>query len=224
MASVTPQESAPGGRPLRRDAEKNRQRIIEAAREVFAERGLAATLDDVAARAGVGVGTVYRRFPDKEVLLSATFLDVLDRLSALATEALARDSGWDGLTFFLRTAADMQAGDRGLRDLAMATGYGTDELDCGRDRIVPLVEQLVARAQAEGSLRPDVRETDVPILLFIVCEAAYHGGTARPDMYQRYLQLFLDGLRAPATSDLGEPLSQQDVQIFGRSLAPARPR
>ena len=221
MASITPDI---GTRPLRRDAERNRQRILEAAREVFAERGIAATLDDVAIRAGVGVGTVYRRFPDKEALLSAVFLDVLDRLAAHAEEALAGVSGWDGLTLFLRRCSEMQACDRGLRDVALASGYGTHELDAVRERLVPLIEQLVARAQAEGKLRPDVRETDIPMLLFMVTEVAHHCGAARPGLHNRYLQLIIDGLRAPGTGDLGTPLDYADLEIFGNSLAPGRAR
>jgi AcrR family transcriptional regulator len=215
-----PPETA--ARPLRRDAERNRQRIIVAAREVFAERGLAATLDDVAARAGVGVGTVYRRFPDKETLLSATFADLFDRLAVLAEEALTRDGGWEGLAHFLRQCGDLLAGDRGLRDLALASGYGTEELSALRGRLSPLVERLVARAQAEGTLRADVRETDVRVLLFMLSEVAYHGGGVRPGLHARYLQIFLDGLRAPGTGDLGAPLSHEDLDTFGRSLAPHR--
>ena len=220
MASITPDT----GRPLRRDAERNRQRVLEAAREVFAERGVSATLDDVADRAGVGVGTVYRRFPDKETLLSAVFLDVLDQLAAHAEEALAHESGWAGLTFFLHRCSEMQSCDRGLRDVALASGYGTHDLDAVRERLVPLLERLVARAQAEGELRGDVRETDIPLLLFMVTEVAYHCGADRPDLHKRYLQLIIDGLRAPGTGDLGEPLGHEELLVFGSSLAPSRHR
>ncbi|WP_435827485.1 TetR/AcrR family transcriptional regulator [Actinoplanes philippinensis] len=101
--------------PLRRDAQRNRERIIEAAGEVFATRGFAATLDDVAHHAGVGVGTVYRRFPTKEELIDAVFTDRLEDLVTLAEEALTAPSAWEGLTGFLRTSARWHAADRGLR-------------------------------------------------------------------------------------------------------------
>jgi AcrR family transcriptional regulator len=88
-------------RPLRRDAERNRQRILAAAGELFAERGLSVTLDDIARHAGVGVGTVYRRFPDKNELIDALFEDRLKALCAAAEAALASDDPWDGLVLFL---------------------------------------------------------------------------------------------------------------------------
>src|ERR1700721_3342156 len=98
------QEPAP--RPLRRDAERNRQRILRAAAEVFTTRGLQATLDDVARHAGVGVGTVYRRFPDKESLVEALFEERLAAMVALAEKALAEPDSWTGLVSFLSSACD----------------------------------------------------------------------------------------------------------------------
>src|SRR5229473_6040348 len=97
-------------RPLRRDAERNRQRILRAAGEVFTERGLQATLDDVAERAGVGVGTVYRRFPDKEALVEALFTERLDTLVHFGEQALAEPDPWAGLATFLEQAASVIAG------------------------------------------------------------------------------------------------------------------
>src|SRR5215472_4279290 len=91
-------------RPLRRDAERNRQRILEAAAEVFTERGFAATLDEVARRAGVGVGTVYRRFPDKASLADALFTDRIDALVQLAERAQGEPDAWAGLTGFMEQA------------------------------------------------------------------------------------------------------------------------
>src|SRR3954451_8548625 len=96
-------------RPLRKDAERNRQRILDAARELFAERGLQATLDDVAHRAGVGVGTVYRRFPDKEQLIDALFESRLDQMAALAEDGLTDADSWRGLVTFLEGVLSLQA-------------------------------------------------------------------------------------------------------------------
>ena len=115
--------ASPAQRPLRCDAERNRQRIVEAAREVFAARGLAATLDDVAHHAGVGVGTVYRRFPTKEALVEVAFESRVEEVAELAETAQSAASAWEGLTLFLRRCADMQAEDRGLRDIALSAGY-----------------------------------------------------------------------------------------------------
>ena len=88
-------------RPLRRDAERNRQRILEAAREAFAHDGLSVTLDEIGRRAGVGVGTVYRRFPDKDQLIEALFEDRMNEFVALADECLGFEDAWDGLVHFL---------------------------------------------------------------------------------------------------------------------------
>src|SRR5919205_689932 len=99
-------------RPLRSDAERNRRRILEAAAEVFAERGLDASLDDIAAAAGVGVGTVYRRFPDKDVLIDALFEEKINHACRLAREALEHEDPWEGFVFFMRAMCAMHAADR----------------------------------------------------------------------------------------------------------------
>src|SRR6202045_874858 len=105
-------QGATGERPLRRDAERNRQRILAAAAEVFTERGLDATLDDVARAAGVGVGTVYRRFPDKDSLVSELFRDRIDALVTVAEEACESADPWRGLVDFLEYIASAMAGDQ----------------------------------------------------------------------------------------------------------------
>src|SRR5580692_10594245 len=111
-----------GERPLRRDAERNRQRILAAAAEVFTERGLDVTLDEVARVAGVGIGTVYRRFPDKESLVSELFRDRVDALVTVAEEACAMPDPGQGLISYLEFAAAALSGDLGLRQLMM---FGT---------------------------------------------------------------------------------------------------
>ncbi|MEV6301020.1 helix-turn-helix domain-containing protein [Actinoplanes sp. NPDC051861] len=206
-------------RPLRRDAQRNRERIIEAAREVFAGRGFAATLDDVAHHAGVGVGTVYRRFPTKEALVEAVFTDRLEDLVTLAEEALAAPSAWDGLTDFLRRSARMHATDRGLRDAALSM----DETHFARagEQIVPLLEQLMARAHEEGSLRPDAGFRDFPIIMAMVTELAQNSAGCRSGLYERYLELMIDGLRArPGNGELGDGPSEADVQAVMRECVP----
>src|ERR1700759_2379757 len=110
-------------RPLRRDAERNRQRILAAAAEVFTERGLDATLDEVARAAGVGVGTVYRRFPDKETLVTELFRDRIDALVTVAEEACLAPDPWRGLISYIEFAASALACDSGLRELMMFATY-----------------------------------------------------------------------------------------------------
>src|SRR4051794_2202370 len=143
-------------KPLRADAERNRQRLLAAAAELFAERGVDVTLDDVAHRAGVGVGTAYRRFAHKEQLIDALFEDRIDAFAALAEEALAEPDPWTGFTMFLERAAERHAADRGLQQLMFSTAHGQERCAHARERIKPLVERIVARAQEDGSLRGDL--------------------------------------------------------------------
>src|SRR5689334_25016596 len=124
-------------RPLRRDAERNRQRILDAAREVFAARGLEVTLDDIAQHAGVGVGTVYRRFPDKEQLIEAIFEARLQEIVALAADALADEDAWRGLSTFLHGMLERQAADRGLKELILGGPHGRSHVAEGRRQIAP---------------------------------------------------------------------------------------
>ncbi|MEU7906543.1 helix-turn-helix domain-containing protein [Actinoplanes sp. NPDC049118] len=221
--AVTEGQVTPGApRPLRRDAELNRTRIIEAAREVFALRGLAATLDDVAHRAGVGIGTVYRRFPTKEALVEVALEDRLEELAGLAETALLAPTAWEGLTMLLCRITDLHAADRGLRDVAL----GPPRRARVSERMAPPVRRLVERAQAEGTLRADFDVHDIPLLLMMISEVAHHSEQFRPDTYVRYRQLLLDGLRAaPSTGDLGAPLTLEDVHaIVARWLPNHEPR
>src|ERR687883_144691 len=115
-------------RPLRADAERNRKRILEAADEVFAERGLDVSLDDIAAAAGVGVGTVYRRFPDKEALIDALFEDKLGEVVEVIRKAVDLEDPWESFETFVRSVARLQAEDRGLKEALVAAHRGRERL------------------------------------------------------------------------------------------------
>src|SRR3954465_13055053 len=141
-------------RPLRKDAELNRQRILAAAGELFAEAGLHVTLDAVAERAGVGVGTVYRRFPDKEALIDALFEDRIDAVGAIAGACSAIEDPWEALVAFFDRAVSLHGEDRALKELVFSAAHGRDRVARARARIKPQVGALVARAQAAGALRP----------------------------------------------------------------------
>ncbi|GAA4976674.1 TetR/AcrR family transcriptional regulator [Actinoplanes utahensis] len=204
---------------LRRDAQRNRERILRAAHEVFAARGFAATLDDVAHHAGVGIGTVYRRFPTKEELIEAVFTDRLEDLVTLAEEALAAPSAWEGLTGFLRTSARWHAADRGLRDAALS--MDEQHFKKAGEQIVPLLEQIMERAHAEGTLRADAGFQDFPIIMAMVTEMAQHSEGCRPGLYERYLELMIDGLRArPGNGSLGAAPTGTDIRAVMRECVP----
>jgi len=188
-------------RPLRRDAERNRERILKAASEVFTERGLDVSLDEVARHAGVGVGTVYRRFRTKEDLVEALFVDRIEEVAALAEKATHAPDPWSGLTGFMEEAATMLARDLGLRQMMMFATYGGDKVRYARERNQPLVTKLVERAQAAGQLRSDLRPTDIPFILFVLTEAAQLARPVSPEIWRRYLTVVLDGLR-PERADV----------------------
>ncbi|GAA2333338.1 TetR/AcrR family transcriptional regulator [Streptomyces violaceusniger] len=198
--------AAAGARPLRRDAELNRQRILQAGREVFAARGLQATLNDVAHHAGLGVGTVYRKFPDKQALAEAVFTEELDEIAAMAQKALAEDDGFAALAGFLERALGVAAHNRGLRELMRHGAVEGTGLARARREITSRCEALVARARTQGGLRDGVTETDIaPIAAMIDAVMALPG--ERPsELWRRYLAIILDGLRAqPCQTPLPSP-------------------
>jgi AcrR family transcriptional regulator len=209
-------QDATGERPLRRDAERNRQRILVAAAEVFTERGLDATLDEVARAAGVGIGTVYRRFPDKEALVAALFRERIDNLVTVAEEACAAPDPWQAVVSYLEYATAAMAGDIGLRQLMMFGTYDRDQVCYAGDRMRPVITKLVARAQASGDLRRDFAATDVKMIAFMLASLAEYAAAVTPEVWRRYLAMLIDGLRpsrgdasplpvpAPTAQELGE--------------------
>jgi AcrR family transcriptional regulator len=180
---------------LRRDAERNRQRILEAAREGFARRGLGITLDEIARLAGVGVGTVYRRFPDKELLIEALFERRLDELVELAEDALGQQDPWDALAGFLERLLAVQAADRGLKEVALGTTHGQERVRRARGRLAPVVRALIGRAQAAGVLRADVVGPDMALVQFMIGAVIDYTSDVEPDAWRRLLAIVLDGLR-----------------------------
>ena len=188
--------AADAERPLRRDAARNRERILEAAGEIFATRGLEVTLDDIAHHAGVGVGTVYRRFRDKEELIDALFDDRMDAIVTAAENALAAGDPWLGLEGFFVDIFELQAADRGLRELAFAGQHGRARVARVRAQLEPLVEELVARGQASGDVRGDLSADDIPILQKMLAQVIDIAGDVSPGLWRRYLGIVLDGLRS----------------------------
>ncbi|WP_062204048.1 TetR/AcrR family transcriptional regulator [Streptomyces sp. NBRC 109706] len=184
------------GRPLRRDAEQNRRKVVDAGREVFAERGLSATLNDVAHHAGLGVGTVYRRFPDKASLAEAVFADELADIRTMAAEALA-DGGeaFEAFAAFLERALERLADNRGLREVMRQGGFGSDRLAATRAELTQDCGRLMDRAHAAGTLRGDVTPADIPAIVAMFDAAL----DASPDDWPRYLSIIVTGLHTPRT-------------------------
>jgi AcrR family transcriptional regulator len=185
-------------KPLRADARRNRERVLAAARTVFAEHGREAQMDDVARRAGVGVGTVYRHFPTKEALVTALALDLFEGLVKAAREALKMEDGWEAFVHALWAGGELLASDRAFTEIASQTEMPiSPELAA---ELTGVFEQLVARAQAAGALRTDLVLDDIPMLMCGIGAA-----TAKPhecpEAWKRHLSIVIDGLRATNASE-----------------------
>jgi AcrR family transcriptional regulator len=194
MSTKTTTVDEPASRPLRKDAARNRALLLLAAREVFAERGLDASLDDVARHAGLGVGTAYRHFANKYELAEAIFTEAINDIVALAELAVTMDDPWDGIVGFLEGAAEAQTADRGLREVLM--GVHPDQMEQVHDRLSGPLREMVQRAKRSGALRADVEATDIGVVVMMLCTIADVTSEAAPGLWRRYLPMLLAGLRA----------------------------
>ncbi len=190
-------EPAARVKPLRADARRNREAVIAAARAVFAEQGREAQIDDVARRAKVGVGTVYRHFPTKEALIEALAVDSYAQLAAIAREALTAEDPWEAFVDVLWRGAAILAGDRALTEVVMATPGAVEAGAGAAGEVVAVMDQLIRRAQAAGRLRADVMTDDISMLMCGLGSAT-RKAHACPDSWRRHVAIVVDGLRADA--------------------------
>src|ERR1700760_4608292 len=181
-------------RPMRKDAAANRQRLLDAASELFAARGLGVTLNDIAHHAGVGVGTAYRHFPNKEAVIDALFEQRLEAVEVMAPEGLEKPDAWPPLGGYPERT--LQIEDRGLDQIMNDLTLGDTRINDVRVRIAPLVVQMVDRAKQQGFLRPDFAPTDVAFIQTALSAIMDSSRDLAPDLYLRYLTYLLDGLRA----------------------------
>lgn len=180
---------------LRADAARNRERIVDAACRLFQERGLDAPLEDVARGAGVGIATLYRRFPARSDLTAAVYERIMSDYAAIVERAAAEPDPWDGLSMLIIGLCELQASNAALRDLV--TMPGPESIDLERQSLTQgRLEALLARAQAAGRVRPDVEVTDLVLVLLgnaeIVKRTAKKGSVA----WRRYAALQLEALRS----------------------------
>ncbi|MEZ0112608.1 AcrR family transcriptional regulator [Catenulispora sp. EB89] len=199
-ASATTPEAS---RPLRADAARNRALLLTAAADEFAEHGLEASVADIARRAGVGKGTVFRHFPTKDDLIAAIVLDRVEDLRTVGERLLAAADPGAALLEFLIAAGHQ----RQQRDLSflMAAGELKPEVKQAQAALFQAIEDLVARARTAGAVRPDVTGTDVFLLM---CAPNYVSGyvpDAPPDLWRRYLAIIFDGLRPEGAHALPQP-------------------
>ena len=210
-----PVETTPA---LRADAERNRQRLLGAARELFAERGLDVTLDDIARHAGVGTGTAYRRFPNKDALITALMVERIGEMADIARTCLEEPDPWLGLVGYFERALTLQAADRGLKELLFSSNRGGEEIAAARRSLAPLVGKLVKRAKDAGVVREDLSTTDLPCLNFMLATLVDLGREVEPDLWRRYLTIVLDGLRPAREGTTPLPAGALTIPQFAEAM------
>ncbi|HZO96635.1 MAG TPA: helix-turn-helix domain-containing protein [Gaiellaceae bacterium] len=210
---ATPRAAAAG----RVDARRNRERLVAAARELFASEGVDVSVREIARRAGVGVGTLYRHFPAREELVDAVLEEAFEEVVASAEAALAEPDPWLGFRRFVEEALALRARNRGLKDVAEAHMRGRRRAAAMRRRLRPPLERLVARARDAGALRADFTPEDVPLLFWGSDRVLELTAGVSPELWRRHLGFLLDGLRAGAATPLGQgPLTPAELRRVGR--------
>jgi AcrR family transcriptional regulator len=201
-------------RPLRADARHNREALVASARTAFAEHGLDASLDDIAKRAGVGSGTLYRHFPTREQLVAAVYAARLAENVELAETELQNPDPWDGFAAYVHGTCMTQVADRGLADL-VGVGYPDAELSALRSRAYELATQLSERAQASGILRADFSPADIALLVLAVAGVIRRAEDDAERFAERFIALALDGYRAEGatTAPPAIPLSSLQQRL-----------
>jgi AcrR family transcriptional regulator len=184
---------------LRADAQRNLNRVLEAAAEAFSERGADVSVDEIARRAGVGHATVFRRFPTKEALIAAVVLARVRKVREIADAALARDDAGEAFRDFVWEVAELHASDKALFDRVADRCRAVPGVAEECESVNVSVCKLVKRAQRAGAVRRDIDGGDVPRLISSAIDAALHVPFESPDLWRRYLGIVLDGL-SPAGS------------------------
>lgn len=202
----------------RADMVRNRRLLLDAATEAFAEHGLEASMGDVAQRAGLAKGTVFRHFPTKEDLLSAIMLRLLDRLTTTADRLCDADDAAAALRTFMTEGVEALAADRAFCEVIGRPSLQHAEV---RDAIADLcvsAEALTAHAREQGAIRGDITGTDVVLLLGGIHQTAAPLLATQPEAWRRYLELALDGLRTSSPSALPhQPPPRPDLTASGPS-------
>ena len=198
-----PQPSSSAG--LRVDAERNRQRIVATAREVFAELGLDVPMEDIAKRAGVGVGTLYRRYPTRADLIAAAFEAKMTAYADAARQALADPDPWQGFCGYVQQICAMQAGDRGFTTVLTMTFPTAKQFEDARARAFADFTTLIDRAKAAGKLRSDFVTEDMPMFLMANAGVLTATADAAPDTWHRLVGYLLQACATPAAQPLPDP-------------------
>ena len=217
---MTTRQQSP--RRLRADAARNRDAIVAVARDVFAEQGLEAPLEAIAALAGVGIATLYRRFPTREKLVAAALTAKVAEYAEAAEQALAVADPSVGFAGFVQRICELQADDRGLSDLLSMTLSADEQVEQLRRTANDQVVTLIERAKADGALREDFTGEDL-VLLLIATSAVMHVTRAdAPGAWRRFVALALDAFRRQDSPVLPDPPTTAQMTRAMRRLAAER--
>ncbi|HET6849840.1 MAG TPA: helix-turn-helix domain-containing protein [Gaiellales bacterium] len=211
MSTKTP------SRPLRSDASRNRERIVASARRLFAARGADVSVDEIRRDAGVGMGTLYRHFSNKDELLDAVLEDAYGEWAQALRQALAEPDAWVGFCEYLERALALHVANRALKGVAAGEG-ARPRAEAMRARMRPLLRALIDRAKAQGSLRDDFALEDMPLVFWSCDRVIDAAGDVAPEIWRRHLGILLDGLRAEAATPLPvEPMTRAQVTRIARA-------
>ena len=198
-------------RSLRADAEQNRERIVEAARELFAERGIDVTREEIARRAGVGMATLKRRYPTRADLVAGAFEEKMWLFATGARKALQDPDPWQGFCRYVASLSAMQTRDRGFGEVLTMTFPSVARFEAARVRAYEDFSELTRRAQAAGALRQDFVAEDLVILLVASAGVVAATGKAAPRSAPRLIGYLLQAFAAPGVGPLPPPPSARQI-------------
>jgi AcrR family transcriptional regulator len=202
----------------RRDAERNRQKLIEAGRAVFAELGPDAPFEEIARRAGVGIGTLYRHFRTRDALVEVIYAAHIEEVLAAAEEGSAAEDAWAGLVGFLERVLELQARNLPLRGVFLRHGDDASLAE-RRKRIQPALARLIETAREQGSVRDDFTLGDLSLALWSFAPIFEATSELAPEVWRRHLRILLDGMRpAAATPQQVRPLAGKQLEAAIHAL------
>ncbi len=209
VTTATKQEkhaSENGARTQRADARRNRAAVLDAARKLFFEAGMDVGMDQIARKAGVGVGTVYRHFPHKSDLVIALVREHFAHLAEAASEALEEDDAWEAFRDFMRWSVETASKERAIGEF-LGGSPELGEIEVQQTGLAERTEKLIRKAQRQGKMRKDIVVEDVPTLVCSIASvASTHNGSIASENWGRLVEITLDGMRAcPGTSKLPAP-------------------
>jgi AcrR family transcriptional regulator len=225
--AVTPSDDVQPRRQ-RADAERNRRALLDAAVQVFGERGLDATVAEIAARAGVGQGTAFRHFPTKEQLIAATVRDVLDRITVTALEQLEEPDPLLALRTLMHSGSQLMVSNQGFKSAtANSLVHEDPEVIAANEQLLAVAAQLLARAQDAGVIRADVTPEDIPLLLCAVSATDIAPREQQPALWERYFEIVFSGIctdssaQPPGALAASAPTPDELRQLKKASSSPA---